>query len=77
MTGRLWRYGLTIMPHMIAGIGCPSEEKPVRHAGAAPAQARDALGALPCDEQEVCDGRGPNGNAIEEPDEVLSDPDVP
>jgi len=25
MTGRQWRYGLTLMPHMIAGVGGPVE----------------------------------------------------
>jgi len=35
MTGRLWRHGLTMMPHMIAGVGGPSEEQHARHTGRA------------------------------------------
>ena len=77
MTGRLWRHGLTMMPHMIAGVGGPVEEQHARHADAAPAQARDARQAPPCDEEEVEDGHGLDGNSFEEADEVLPDPAVP
>jgi len=62
---------------MIAGVGGPAEEQHVRHTDAAPAQARDARVALPCDEDEVDDGHGISGTALEEAEEVLPDPDVP
>jgi len=77
MTGRLWRHGLTMMPHMIAGVGGPSEQQHARHTDAAPAQARETRRAPPCDEDEVDDGHGLDGVSLEEADEVLPDPDVP
>ena len=77
MTGRLWRYGLAMMPHMIAGVGGPAEERPVRHVDAAPArQAADGPRAAG-DADELDDGDGRDSFGINAADEVLPDPIVP
>jgi len=78
MTGRLWRHGLPMMPHMMAGIGGPSRERPVRHRDAAPTTAsvviRRARGG---EQEELDDGHGRDGAVFEPADEVLPDPVVP
>jgi len=78
MTGRLWRHGLPMMPHMIAGVGGPAEEQPPRHADAAPtATARSGNLRLPSDSEELDDGHAPDGPDLEEAEEILPDPIVP
>jgi len=78
MTGRLWRHGLAIMPHMMAGVGEPAEERRVRHADAAPAPVSAATERRSSsDMEEIDDGHGPDGAVLEAADEVLPDPVVP
>jgi len=75
MTGRLWRHGLAMMPHMIAGVGGPAESLPVPHADAAPTVVRAADGRSPRDqEEELEDGHGLGGAVLEAAEEVLPDP---
>jgi len=78
MTGRLWRHGLPMMPHMIAGIGGPSLERPARHLDAAPATA-SVLNRRPRrgEQEELDDGHGQDGAVLEPADETLPDPTVP
>jgi len=77
MTGRQWRYGLALMPHMIAGVGGPVEQRPTRHADAAPKQVAAAQRPSNGDADELDDGHGPDGAVLEPADEVLPDPVVP
>ena len=77
MTGRQWRYGLVMMPHMLAGVGGPAEGRPARHADAAPAQVAAASHQSTGDTDELDDGHGPDGAVLEPADEVLPDPVVP
>ena len=75
MTGRLWRHGLTMMPHMMAGVGGPVEALPVQHVDAAPTAVHAADGRPPGDqEEELDDGYGPGGAVLEAADEVLPEP---
>jgi len=78
MTGRLWRHGLPMMPHMIAGVGGPLRERPVRHHDAAPttvaaADRRTGRG----EQEELDDGHGQDGAVLEPAEEALPDPTVP
>jgi len=78
MTGRLWRHGLAIMPHMMAGVGGPAEERRVWHADAAPAPVSAATERRSSsDMEEIDDGPGPDGAVLDAADEVLPDPVVP
>jgi len=78
MTGRLWRHWLVIMPHMIAGVGGPAEERHVRHLDAAPAPVAAASVRRSASEmEELDDGHGPDGAVLGAADEVLPDPVVP
>ena len=77
MTGRLWRYGLCIMPHMIAGVGGPAEGEPLRHADAAPTRVSATQRRLSDAHEELDDGHGPDGGGLDAADEVLPDPVVP
>jgi len=76
MTGRLWRHGLAMMPHMMAGVGGPAQELPARHTDVAPAQIFLQRRSF-VDNEELEDGHGPDGVALEEAEEVLPDPVVP
>ena len=77
MTGRLWRYGLTIIPHIIAGVGGPADEHPVRHEDAAPARPSATERRPAVEDEEIDDGHGADGVSLEEAEEVLPDPVVP
>jgi len=77
MTGRLWRHGLTMMPHMIAGVGGPAEQRPVRHLDAAPARAAVVRRRAASNDDEIDDGHGPEGAVLVPAEEVLPDPVVP
>ena len=77
MTGRLWRHGLCVMPHMIAGVGGPAEGQVVRHLDAAPTRVATAQARYSHAHEELDDGHGPDGGGLEAADEVLPDPVVP
>lgn len=77
MTGRLWRHGLPMMPHMIAGVGGPAEIQPPRHSDAAPATVRPGSLSPAFEGEDIDDGHGPGCSYREEADEVLPDPVVP
>jgi len=77
MTGRLWRHALAIMPHMIAGVGGPAEERLVRHVDAAPTRAGIRTQRPVGESDELDDGHGPGADGLEAADEVLPDPVVP
>jgi len=64
------------MPHIIAGVGGPVEEHPLRHEDAAP--AREAIGERrqARENEELDDGHGPDGAVLEAADEELPDPVV-
>jgi len=62
---------------MIAGVGGPAEEHPVRHTDAAPVQVAVASNQSNGDADELDDGHGPDGVALEPAAEVLPDPVVP
>lgn len=76
MTGRLWRHGLCMMPHMMAGVGGPESEA-VRHTDAAPTApaAREARSSD--DQEELDDGHGPGGALLEAAEEIFPEPQVP
>jgi len=76
MTGRSWRYALTIMPHMIAGVGGPAEECHARHADAAPACEGTRVQRPVGEPDELDDGRDPDADGLQAADEVLPDPVV-
>jgi len=77
MTGRLWRHGLTIMPHIIAGVGGPAEEHRLRYEDAAPAREATGERRHARENEELDDGHGPEGVVLEAADEELPDPAVP
>jgi len=77
MTGRLWRHGLTMMPHMIAGVGGSAEQRPVRHLDAAPARAAVVRRRVASTDDEIDDGHGPKGAVLVPAEVVLPDPVVP
>jgi len=76
MTGRSWRYALTIMPHMIAGVGGPAEECLVQHVDAAPAREGARVQRPVGEHDELDDGHGPDADGLQAADEVLPDPVV-
>jgi len=76
MTGRLWRHGLCIMPQMIAGVGGPSEIRPLRHLDAATTRGATMQPRSSFAHEELDDGHGPDGGELEAADEVLPDPVV-
>jgi len=61
---------------MMAGVGGPAQELPARHTDVAPTQTflqrRSSV-----DNEELEDGHGPDGVALEAAEEVLPDPIVP
>jgi len=77
MTGRLWRYGLAIMPHMLAGVGGPLEGQPLRHAGVAPTMTTPARPRPSDTHEELDDGHGPDGGGMDAAEETLPDPTIP
>jgi len=77
MTGRLWRHGLTMMPHIIAGVGGPADAEPVRYPDAAPTAAAAAYErSSGGDQDELDDGHGSGGAELEAADEPLPEPQV-
>jgi len=76
MTGRLWRHGLAMMPHLVAGACGPVEQPPVRHADAAPAQMVDNRRSLSRSHEELDDGLGPDADVLHAAEEVLPEPTV-
>jgi len=76
MTGRLWRHGLCIMPQMIAGVGGPSEIRPLRHLDAATTRGATMQPRSSFAHEELDDRHGPDGGGLEAADEVLPDPVV-
>eukprot|EP00168_Porphyra_purpurea_P016415 TRINITY_DN5301_c0_g1_i1.p1 TRINITY_DN5301_c0_g1~~TRINITY_DN5301_c0_g1_i1.p1 ORF type:complete len:511 (-),score=44.11 TRINITY_DN5301_c0_g1_i1:515-2047(-) len=76
MTGRLWGYGVTIMPHIVAGLGGPAEGRRVRHGDAALASVAIGVRRSAVDGEELEDGHGPDGVALEAAEKVLPDSDA-
>jgi len=66
-----------MMPHMIAGVGGPAEQRPVRHLDAAPARAAVVRRRAASNDDEIDDGHGPEGAVLVPAEEVLPDPVVP
>jgi len=77
MTGRLWRHGLAMMPHLVAGACGPAEQFPGRHVDVAPARMIDNRRVSSGDHEELEDGLGPDGGILTAAEEVLPDPVVP
>ena len=76
MTGRLWRHGLAMMPHLVAGACGPAEQLPVRHTDAAPVGVRDNRRASSRAQEELDDGHGADGDALQPVEEVLPERSV-
>jgi len=80
MTGRQWRYGAAMMPHLVAGAAGPKELVPL-HADVAPTgvldDCLDARGNQERGDDELDDGHGVEGSVLEAAEEVLSNPVVP
>jgi len=66
-----------MMPHMIAGVGGPAEQRPVRHLDAAPARAAVVRRRVASTDDEIDDGHGSEGAVLVPAEEVLPDPVVP
>jgi len=62
---------------MIAGVGGPAEQRPVRHLDAAPARAAVIRRRTPSVDDELDDGHGLDGAVLVPAEEVLPDPVVP
>jgi len=62
---------------MLAGVGGPAENRPVRHPDAAPTHAAAARRRLTTESDELDDGHGPDGAVLVPAEEVLPDPTVP
>jgi len=77
MTGRKWLYALSMLPHMVAGVGGPAEAVPHCHSDAAPAVAAAADGRSSGDLDERDDGHDLGGSGLESADEVIPAPQVP
>jgi len=76
MTGRLWRHGLAMMPHLVAGACGPAEQSPLVHTDAAPTLVGGNRRPSFLDREELDDGHGPDGVALHAAEEVLRDPEV-
>jgi len=74
MTGRLWRYGLAMMPHMMAGVCGPAEDLPPPHSDVAPARADVDRRPSILGDEELDDGHGPEGAVLSATEEFLPEP---
>jgi len=77
MTGRLWRHGLAMMPHMMAGVCGPAEDLPLPHDDVAPVGPVVNRRQSSNIDEELDDGHGPDGAVLGAAEEVLPDPVVP
>jgi len=77
MTGRLWRHGLAMMPHLVAGACGPAELPPVRHADATPARVVDNRGSSSRGDEELEDRHAPDDDVLHAAEEELQGPIVP
>jgi len=77
MTGRQWRYALSMMPHIVAGVCGPAKAVPVRYPDAEPAVAVAEDGRSSGDLDELDGGHDLGGSGLESAGEVLPAPQVP